>query len=83
MTAPPTRPCDSCGAMIYMATSESSGKALPINAEPAPNGNILLTLRAGVLYARVIKKGEEVDPGRRRWTSHFVDCPQAKAWRRK
>jgi hypothetical protein len=79
----PTQTCRSCGALLYMAISEKSGKAMPINAEPAEHGNVLMFVREGQLYARVLKAGEQVEQGRRRWLAHFTNCPQATQWRRR
>jgi len=81
---PPIEHCKSCGAPIYWATSEASGKRHPVDVEPVEDGNVLLSLRGGTgLVARVLKKGEEVEDGRNRYTSHFATCPQSKTWRKK
>lgn len=88
--------CSSCGAEIYWCISTTSGTAVPIDADPVENGNVLLSVASrdcvvgearrvifkGELLARVLKKDDEVTPGRRRYVSHFATCPNSKAHRK-
>lgn len=78
------RHCRSCGAPIWWAAMESSGRPAPIDAEPVPHGNILLSVRrgSGELVARVIKSDERVEPGRNRYVSHFSTCTNASKHRK-
>lgn len=82
MTTPHKERCRSCGALIYWATTDK-GRSMPIDATPCPEGNVLLTRRGEALKARVLAAGEEVEPGRNRWVSHYATCEQADQWRRR
>jgi hypothetical protein len=64
--------CRTCSAPVMWATT-TTGKAIPLNPEPRPGGNI--DLRDGV--AHVVKPD-----GQARYTSHFSDCPQANGHRK-
>lgn len=84
---PPGEPlsatCGSCDAAIVWALLPS-GKRMPLDATPAPDGNIAARRDAnGDLHARVLKAGDEPADGERRGTSHFSTCPNAAAHRRK
>lgn len=80
-TAPADR-CRTCDAPIIWATSESTLKAMPVDAEPSPAGSVQLIPREGrTPLARVI-------PARDRFaktlhTSHFATCPQASQHRKR
>jgi hypothetical protein len=60
-----------------MLRSASTGKMAPINAEPDPNGNILIDAERGE-YHIVKKAARTVDMVLH--TNHFVDCPAADSW---
>ncbi len=86
MAAPPPLPtrllarCRGCGANIYWAES-TRGKAIPLDAEPAEGGNLVLQRRLdGVLVAMVVKADEM--PGAPRFVSHFSTCVDAAKFRR-
>ena len=84
MTAPLHLPkaCASCRAPIFWAQLPS-GKSMPVDAAPTPDGTVLLFHTAkGSLRAHVLKKGEAYHLGAPRRTSHFVTCPQAQKHRR-
>lgn len=69
--------CRSCGASIFWAMTES-GKSMPIDQRPDPNGNIVLDENN---VAAVMAPAEA--RGRRRFTSHFATCPNANQHRRR
>ena len=86
--------CRSCGAPIIWAISESSGRRMPIDAQPVEGGTILLQhILAGepsmahitkpeervALAAQAATRGEPL----RLFVSHHATCPQADDWRRK
>ena len=76
--------CTSCNANIIWATTAATGKAMPVDVEPHPGGNVLLTERVGRSpLAEVVAPGQDSliagEPLRR---SHFVTCPQADQHRR-
>ncbi|MEV4197043.1 hypothetical protein [Micromonospora globbae] len=77
----PTEQCRSCPAQIIWAVTER-GKPMPVNAEPVPGGNVLLTERHGQLTAVVVPAHRAFGRKDLR-TSHFVDCPDAAKWRRR
>ena len=84
--------CSSCGATIRWART-SSGKAIPLDAEPDEGGNLLAVDREGVtlpadVARRVIGEGRgrvvvarrghrSMDPELPHWRSHFATCPSA------
>lgn len=84
MTTPIASKCRSCGEAIYWATT-ASGKSMPVNATPEPEGNVLLTLSrsTGKLSAEVVGAEQKIEPDRRRYLSHWTTCPNANAHRRK
>jgi hypothetical protein len=94
MTATPT--CSSCGAAIRWART-SSGKAIPLDADPVPHSNLLVVdqhgqavpaavaraaVERGYAHVQVARRGlRTVDPDLPRWRSHFVTCPRAERHR--
>jgi hypothetical protein len=76
--------CTSCGTNIIWATTAATGKVMPVDVEPHPDGNVLLTERVGRSpLAEVVAPGQDSliagEPLRR---SHFSTCPQADQHRR-
>lgn len=75
--------CKSCGAEIIWRYNETSGRKMPIDAEPSEDGNIML--HADGLAAHVVPRGtiaEVQSLGIGLHRSHFASCPQADAHRR-
>jgi hypothetical protein len=74
--------CSACEAPIVWA-STSTGKSMPVDAAPVPNGNILLfpTVDAGRYVALVLGKVAAVSADRERYTSHFATCRYADLFR--
>lgn len=81
--------CKSCGAEIIWAAT-SQGKAMPVDAEPNPDGNVLVTKRSGMVPLATVmgrdKAGDMAellaDDLSSAHTSHFATCPHAAAHRR-
>ena len=75
--------CNSCHADIWWAYTES-GKSIPINRKPDPNGTVSVDT-AGVV--EIITDPLERDRlgrmGRRFFTAHFATCPNADQHRRR
>lgn len=77
--------CRSCQARFAWAIT-SGGERMPVDDQPAANGNVLLLVQAGQLTAGVLSTK---DARRRRATgtqlhrAHFATCPDAKQHRRK
>lgn len=88
MTAPaleyPTEPCRSCGQPVIWCITERL-QAMPVDAEPVPDGNIQLVARpvgsfGGRPLAKILNVAQRFGKTNLH-TSHFVDCPQAAKWR--
>jgi hypothetical protein len=76
----PTEKCKGCPKQIVWAVTER-GKRMPVDPEPAPGGNVLLTEQYGQLTAVVVKPHRAF--GRTDLhMSHFVTCPNADQLRR-
>lgn len=73
--------CRSCKAPILWLRSATSGKPMPVDAEPSPEGTILRTGPNGEL-ARVIRAGDAVDSSQPRYTTHWATCPHADQHRK-
>lgn len=71
---PPVTPCRSCRAPVRWVVT-SKGKKMPIDDEPAPNGNI--EIQKGV--AVYVRAEENVA----RFWSHFATCADATGWRQR
>lgn len=69
--------CRSCGAEMIMART-IKGAWMPIDAEPVPDGSLVITTQKGGTMVRPMAPGEDAE---RRYVSHFATCPQAGAWR--
>lgn len=72
--------CRSCGAQIYWAKTEA-GKSMPVDAEPVPDGNVILFDRRGSVLALVLHRGEVPPPGAKLRQAHFRTCPNSADWR--
>ncbi len=64
--------CRSCPAPVRWEKT-TSGKWIPLDAEPVADGNIVLERGR----ARVLAADEQVGHGVRRFKSHFATCPNA------
>lgn len=75
--------CRSCQAPIIWATSKG-GKAMPVDAEPVDDGNVVLDERPGEYVGPVasVLTGPSLLGGPLR-KAHFTTCPQAAQWRRR
>lgn len=77
--------CRSCGAAIVWAVNTRTGKRGPIDAEPSPDGNVVLTtdddgvLRYDVLADPAERQGA-ADAGIALYVSHFLTCPHRESW---
>ena len=73
--------CRSCQAEILWLANLTTGRRAPIDAQPVPDGNIVV--RGGhyqVLAGQ--QRQDAIGRGVPLHTSHFVGCPQAPAWGR-
>lgn len=78
--------CRSCGARIFFAAAATSGKRMPIDAEPAVGATIRIAthepapMPMAYVVGSVIDLFDPDDDGIR-YTSHFATCPDADSWR--
>jgi hypothetical protein len=86
--------CRSCGAPILWTETAATGKRMPVDEDPVPDGNVFLeeTPRGLVAHAGkhpppvvnliTVKLLGERDFGPAKFVSHFGTCPQSKGWRK-
>lgn len=73
--------CKACGAPIVWAKTAATGKAIPLDTEPTPDGNIFL--KDGKAHYLTKNGVEQTLADFDRYKSHFATCPQAARFRRK
>lgn len=72
--------CRTCHAQVIWAVTVNA-RAMPVDAEPAPGGNVQLEARPGLQpLARVLPVAKQFGK-KDLHTSHFARCPQAERWR--
>lgn len=77
----PADQCKWCKAAIFWASTEKTGRAMPIDLEPVANGNLVVSLSTTSHFvARYLKKNEATTD--RRYVSHFATCPAAAKFRK-
>jgi len=74
--------CTSCHAPIIWARSGTSGKPMPLDAEPGYSGNLRLTDGAFTVLSGAALADAQVC-AEKLWLSHFVTCPAALKHRRR
>lgn len=77
--------CRSCGREIEWVIVAKSGKRMPIDPNPRPNGNIeILPTIDGETGARMIEVvgKASISADHPRYVSHFTTCPKAAENRR-
>jgi hypothetical protein len=74
--------CKSCGARIFWAKTRNC-RSMPVDYEPAADGNVCVTLTGGGAQAVVLAKGEEPPEHATRHTSHYATCPGAGEHRKR
>lgn len=79
--------CRKCPAEIIWIENERTGRAMPLNARPHPQGNVEIVKRpdnkkVGRVYGPGAlldkKRGENVSL----YLNHFADCPFSKTFRK-
>jgi len=68
-----------CQAIIIWTVTERTGKRMPVDAQPSPDGNLVLT--PSPHGAPISKVADLLDPDGPRYLSHFATCPAAKGFR--
>jgi hypothetical protein len=71
--------CRACKAPITWATTEA-GRLIPLDAEPAPNGNIVLVDDVALVLTPAVLA--RLADERERYQPHFATCPYANEFRR-
>jgi hypothetical protein len=77
--------CRSCGQPIVWAVTRD-GKRMPVDPDPDPEGNLVLT--ANLLGDHLVVPVADLERGGApivdsdRRVSHFASCPNAASWRR-
>lgn len=72
--------CSACGAPIRWERTEK-GKAMPLNQEPDPKGNVILKPYADGMRAHILHKDEADLPGTR-FMPHHATCEKVGEFRR-
>ena len=67
--------CRSCRAWVVWCTT-AKGKKMPVDAEPAADGNLVMKEDGTV---EVVPVGSQP----KLHLSHFVTCPDRREWRKK
>jgi hypothetical protein len=77
--------CRSCNAPIIWSET-ITGKPMPLDQEPALDGNIVLGLRSGKTPLALVQTKQQLErlraKGELLYKSHFVTCPQSRGWRK-
>lgn len=82
--------CRSCGAPIRWAIT-TGGASMPLDLEPNPDGNVVMTGRSSRSRMGTLSPEVEVIAGaplpgledsRERFMPHHATCPDADEWRR-
>jgi hypothetical protein len=69
--------CSSCSARIVWADT-ASGARMPVDAEPVPDGNLVLTYPTpGRALALIVDPAQTTIDDPPRYVSHFATCPNA------
>ena len=75
--------CRACDASILWSLTSATGKRMPLDEDPVPEGDFVIEERGRDLYAHHVReKGLNLNPRSDRFTSHFVTCPAASDFRK-
>jgi hypothetical protein len=79
----PVETCRSptCGRPIIWAKTEAM-RSMPVNAEPDPDGNLLLWWDLSTVRSRVLRSTRQRF-GKTLYSSHFATCRDADKWRQR
>jgi hypothetical protein len=74
--------CSTCGNEIIWARTET-GKRMPIDPTPSPDGNLVLSRGEMLPTVRPVSRISDRAPGTPLYKSHFATCKQASQHRAK
>lgn len=66
--------CRDCPALIVWTFTDRA-KRMPVNADPDPDGNIVLNEGRRQTFAVVLKRTDPRPTDQPLYRSHFADCP--------
>jgi hypothetical protein len=66
-----------CGASVLWLKHDRTAKSAPIDAEPAPKGNVAIDLHAGTY--RIVPEAERAALDGELYTNHWATCPAAQS----
>lgn len=69
--------CATCGSPVRWARTAASGKRIPLDPRPRPDGN--LALQGSPQRAVVVPTDSPIQP---RYVTHFTTCPHADSHRK-
>jgi hypothetical protein len=73
--------CRSCDAPILWLRHARTGKRAPIDAEPVPEGNIVVGDDGTYVTLNAAQAAEVASRGGPLHFNHFMTCPDAADWR--
>lgn len=74
--------CRSCDADIIWAVTIND-RPIPVDANPAPGGNLRLEPRGATMAPRAVKLSPKLAFGVKLRMPHHASCPQGREWKRK
>lgn len=77
--------CRSCRASVRWAVMRESGKRMPLDLAPRPEGNVVFPWgfdQPAITTQQGAKAGIPVE-GLNTFQSHYATCPQGDRWRKK
>lgn len=74
--------CRSCDAPVIWIKHAKTGTPAPIDAEPTPDGNVMLSGDCYIVLGTAEARAEARRNGFDLHTNHFQTCKDAKRWKR-
>lgn len=78
--------CRGCGAPMVWGRNIDTGKGVPLDPDPTPDGNLVRVDDATYgreIPVRFVRKNEQLAADAQRYVSHFSTCPDAASFRSK
>ena len=74
--------CFSCGAIVIWCHTTSGGR-MPVNAEPSPNGNLMMHENGAIEALNRAEVVKAKAAGMPLYLSHFATCSAPSKYRKK